>query len=81
MGRDIGANIAEGVYAQTNADLILKFSISQKETSETIYWLELLHDGGILSDSEYENINNDAVELMKPLTTAIKKLKVMKDKE
>ena len=40
-GTSIGANIAESIYAQSDADYINKLKISLKEASETKYWLEL----------------------------------------
>ena len=43
-GTSIGANIAESVYAQSDADYINKLKISLKEASETRYWLELLYE-------------------------------------
>ena len=39
-GTSIGANIAESVYAQSEADYISKLKIALKEASETKYWLE-----------------------------------------
>lgn len=74
-GTSIGANIAESIYAQSKADFINKLSIAQKETNETIYWLDLLNKSGLIDDDAYTSINNDALELLKILTTSIKTLK------
>ena len=41
-GTSIGANIREGIRAQSTADFLAKMQISLKEASETEYWLELL---------------------------------------
>ncbi|MDD3123839.1 MAG: four helix bundle protein [Candidatus Izemoplasmatales bacterium] len=38
----IGANLNEGVVAQSRKDFISKFNISLKEAYETRYWLNLL---------------------------------------
>ena len=40
-GNSIGANVREGLNAQSKAAFIHKLSISQKECDETLYWLEL----------------------------------------
>lgn len=74
-GTGIGANIAEAFYAESDMDFVHKLSISQKEAGETIYWLELLHESDYMSDAEFDNINNDAEELMKLLTSSIKTVK------
>ena len=38
-GTSIGANIAESINAQSEADFINKLSIALKEANETDYWL------------------------------------------
>ena len=38
----IGANIREAKFAESTNDFIHKLKISQKECSETLYWLELI---------------------------------------
>jgi four helix bundle protein len=50
-------------------------AIAQKEINETIYWLELLKETDYLTHEQYESINNDAVEIIKLLTTIIKSVK------
>jgi four helix bundle protein len=37
----IGANIYESEYAESQSDLLHKLKISEKEASETQFWLEL----------------------------------------
>lgn len=74
-GTSIGANIAEAFFAESDMDFVHKLSISQKETGETIYWLELLHESVYLSDAEFESINKDAEEMIKLLTSSIKTVK------
>ena len=74
-GTSIGANIRESIYAQSKADFISKMSIALKESSETEYWLELLHESGVLSDAEYESIYNDNSKLSATLINIIKKAK------
>lgn len=70
-GTSIGANIREAQNAQSKADFIHKLSISQKECDETIYWLELLAETNFISKEEFNSINNEAMELLKMLRSAI----------
>lgn len=43
-GTSIGANIREAGFAQSQGDFISKLSIALKETNESLYWIEILHD-------------------------------------
>ena len=72
-GSSIGANIREGIYAQSKADFINKWSMALQESSETEYWLELLHESGYLSDTEYESIYDDNSKISATLINIIKK--------
>lgn len=70
-GTSIGANIAEAQYAQSPADFISKMSISQKECSETSYWLELAYYGKYIDEKMYNSLMADNIEIMKLLTSII----------
>ncbi len=74
-GTSIGANIKEGVQAQSKPDFISKLSIALKEASETEYWLHLLHDSRYITDEQAESMLVDCVELLKLLTSIIKTAK------
>lgn len=70
-GTSIGANIREAFNGESSRDFIHKLSIAQKETDETIYWLELLKETKFITTSEFLSINNDAVEVLKILRSSI----------
>ena len=74
-GTSVGANIREADYAESKADFIHKMAISQKEMNETLYWIELLESTNYLSKEQFENINIDAIEVMKLITSIIKTAK------
>ena len=71
-GTSIGANCREATYAQSKQDFISKLSIALKETNETIYWLELMHDAEYLTDDAFNSIHNDGLEILKLLISIIK---------
>lgn len=50
-------------------------SIAQKEINETIYWLELLKETDYLTDEQFESIMNDAIKIIKLITSIIKTTK------
>ena len=83
-GTSIGACIAEAYFAESDGDFIHKLAISQKESNETIYWLELLYEGEFITDEKaFESIYGGAVEIQKLLTASIKtvKRKINSDKK
>ncbi|MBM2814311.1 MAG: hypothetical protein HW421_1073 [Ignavibacteria bacterium] len=71
-GTSVGANIREGDNAESKSDFIHKLAIAQKECDETIFWLELLKATYYLTETEFDSIIKDALEIMKLLTTIIK---------
>lgn len=77
-GTAVGALISEAKYAESRADFKHKMSIAQKEIGESIYWLELLRETKYLTDKQFKDLNNDAVEIIKMLTSIIKSTKKLK---
>lgn len=71
-GTSVGANIKEGLYAQSRADFLTKFSIAKKEAVESEYWLELLEAGEYLSAEEAKSMLDDCRELIRLLVSICK---------
>ena len=71
-GTSIGANIAECVYASSKSDFINKLSIAQKETGETVFWIDLLFRADYIKEPEYKSLKNDCDEIMRLLASSIK---------
>ena len=74
-GTSIGANTRESKNAQSRTDFMSKLNIALKEADETEYWLDLLHETQYLDDKVYKSLNDDCSEIIKLLTSIIKKLK------
>lgn len=74
-GTSIGANITEGIQAQSKSDFIHKLSIALKEAFETEYWLCLLRDSEYITEKQSESLLTDCRDLQKILTTSIKTAK------
>jgi four helix bundle protein len=74
-GTSIGANVEEADQGQSKSDFIHKPSISQKEASETHYWLRLLRDSDYISEKQADSLLSDCEELQKLLTSSIKTAK------
>jgi len=75
-GTSIGANIAEGKYAQSKDDFINKNTVALKEASETLYWLDLLIEAKLLDGLEAtSSLRADCEELIRILVSSIKTAK------
>ena len=74
-GTSIGANVREGLNAQSRKDFISKLNIALKEAGETDYWLDVIHSAEYFTDQEYDSLKADNDELLKLLTSTIKKTK------
>ena len=70
-GTSIGANVRESQNAENKADFIHKLSIAQKETDETLYWLELLNETEYINNDEFCSIHEDTLEIMKIIRSII----------
>jgi len=74
-GTAIGALVREAEQAESKPDFIHKSSIALKEANESEYWLTLLHETQFLDPAAFASIHQDAVELIRLLTSIIKTAK------
>ncbi len=74
-GTNVGAMMREDEHAETKKDFIHKMAIAQKEINETIYWLELLKETDYITEEQFKNINDSAIELIKLITAILRKAK------
>ena len=70
-GTAIGALITEAQNAESKKDFIHKLGISQKECSETIYWLNVLQKGIYINKEQFQSLLKDTEELLKMLRSSI----------
>ena len=69
-GTSIGANYREANRAESKADFIHKLAIVEKETSETVYWLELMTEAGIGDRKGVAKLLQEAREILAIFTAA-----------
>jgi len=70
-----GAMVREAEHSESKPDFVHKMAIAQKEINESLYWLELLYATDYLSLDLFNSLNNDAVEIIKLITSSIKTAK------
>jgi four helix bundle protein len=71
----IGANIAEGYGRYEGKEYIRFLRIAYGSSTETDNWLTLLADAGLISTEIASELIKDNEEVLKILTTMIKKIK------
>ncbi len=74
-GTSVGAMVREAEHSESTNDFKHKLAIAQKEINESIYWLELLVETDYLTKEQFETLNNDAIEIIKLITSIIKSVK------
>ena len=74
----VGANYRAACRARSRADFISKMGIVEEEADETIYWLELLVESGLIKREAIENLIKEANELTAIFTAACKSAKAKK---
>lgn len=70
-GTSIGANVKEGLAAQSKNDFIAKLYIASKEAHESEYWLELLIKTNYLDEKEGKILLSELKQISKILSSII----------
>lgn len=68
----IGANYREACHGRSRSDFIAKIKICEGEADETLYWLELLVNSGIMKLNRMQNLIDEANELVAIFTASTK---------
>ena len=81
-GTSIGANLAEAQYGSSMKDFLAKCYIPSHESSETLYWLEILRRTELITEEQHFSLQRDCEELKKLLVsvTATVKRKIDEQK-
>ena len=74
-GTSVGANYREADRARSKAEFIAKMGDCLKELDESVYWFELLVEGGIMSGEKLSILMREADELIAIFVTIIKRTK------
>jgi four helix bundle protein len=63
-GTSAGANYRSACRARSTADFISKMGVVEEELDESIYWIELLVESGILKSKTVDVLVKEANELL-----------------
>ena len=71
-GTSVGANYRAANRARSRVDFIAKMKIVEEETDESVYWLELLVEGGFVPEENVGALLDEANQLLAIVVTSIK---------
>jgi four helix bundle protein len=74
-GTSIGANYREANRSRSKADFLNKIKICESESSETIYWIEIINELKWSKPERAEQMLKEAEELLAIFTSIGNKLK------
>ncbi len=71
----VAANFRAACRGRSPAEWYAKLCICVEEADETLFWLELLGDAGIMPKSRLQSLETEYTEILAVLATARKKAK------
>ncbi|HTG17769.1 MAG TPA: four helix bundle protein [Blastocatellia bacterium] len=70
-GTSVGANYRASCRAKSRADFIAKMGIVEEEGDESLYWMELLVDSGIVSSSAVAELCDEGDQIVAIVVSSI----------
>ena len=74
-GTSVAANYREASRARSDAELISKLGIVEQELDETLLWLELLVEAGVVPEAKMSSLHDECEELLRMIVAGIKTMK------
>jgi four helix bundle protein len=71
----VGANYRAACRGRSPADVIAKLNIVLEEADETAYWLELLHESGLVPVETLNPLISESDEIVAMVVASLKTLK------
>ena len=72
----VGANYRSACRGRSKVDFISKIGIAIEEADESLYWMELLIEAGIVLEERLSPLMQEANELVAILTASVKTARV-----
>lgn len=75
-GTSVAANYRAATRARSDAEFYSKICICVEEADETVFWLEIIEETGLVQNTNIEFIKNEANEILSILASSKKTLKL-----
>jgi four helix bundle protein len=80
-GTSVGANYRSACRAKSTADFISKMGTVEEEADESIYWMELLIESGLISKDEVSELLDEADQIVAITVSSIKTARARKKRQ
>ena len=77
-GTSIGANYRAACRAKSTADLLHKLAIVEEEADESLYWMDLSIDDGIVNEKKLLQLMSEVNEIVAMTVASIRTLRKSK---
>jgi four helix bundle protein len=74
-GTSIGANYRAACRAKSRADLLAKLAIVEEEADESLCWMELLIEAGLVPTTQVSALANETNEILAMTVASIRTLR------
>ncbi len=71
-GTSVGANYRAACRAKSPADFVAKMAIVEEECDESIYWMELIVQAGLMDEKRLIELKTEANEILSMVVASIK---------
>ncbi len=71
-GTSVGANYRAACRGKSPADFIAKMAIVEEECDESVYWMELLAETGLMDEKRLLDLKIEANEILSMVVASIK---------
>jgi len=71
----VGANYRAACRGKSTSDVIAKLGIVEEEADESIYWMELLIEGGLIPEAKLKDLLAETNEIVAMTVASIKTLR------
>jgi len=71
-GTSVGANYRAACRARSNAEFIAKMGIVEEECDESLFWMELVIEAGLLPEEQLKDLMQEGDELLAITVASIK---------
>ncbi len=75
-GTSVGANYRAACRAKSLADFIFEMGIVEEEADETLYWMELLVETGLIEKESLKELMEEAHQILAMTVASIKTAKI-----
>src|SRR5262249_17070674 len=70
-GTSVGANYRAACRGRSKADFVSKLAVTLEEADESVYWLEIISEGNLISQDKMKSLMNEGNQIVAILVSSI----------